>query len=76
VQLSEGVDLINHPGHSGSVSTIAIMVMVCFLVGIARAWELIGGPSIGIRTEVTALVRERNKAMEEPGEEAETRPTP
>lgn len=74
VQLIEGADLLAHPADSGSVDTIAIMVIVCFLVGVARAWELIGGPSIGIRTEVTALVREHNKAAE-PGEEAETRST-
>jgi hypothetical protein len=75
VQLIEGADLLAHPADSGSVDTIAIMVIVCFLVGVARAWELIGGPSIGIRTEVTALVREHNKAAEEPGEEAGTRST-
>ena len=75
VQLIEGADLLAHPADSGSVDTIAIMVIVCFLVGVARAWELVGGPSIGIRTEVTALVREHNKAAEEPGEEAETRST-
>jgi hypothetical protein len=75
VQLIEGADLLAHPADSGSVDTIAIMVIVCFLVGVARAWELIGGPSIGIRTEVTALVREHNKAAEDPGEEAETRST-
>jgi hypothetical protein len=75
VQLIEGADLLAHPADSGSVDTIAIMVIVCFLVGVARAWELIGGPSIGIRTEVTALVREHNKAAEDPGEKAETRST-
>jgi hypothetical protein len=39
------------------VDTIAILVVCCFFIGIARAWELIGGPSIGITREVTALVR-------------------
>jgi hypothetical protein len=55
-QLIAGLDVHAHPGHSGSVETIAILVVVCFLVGIARAWEVIGGPSIGIGHEVAALV--------------------
>ena len=57
VQLIEGIQVITHPGDSGAVNTIAVLVIVCFLIGIARAWELIGGPSIGIGQEVTALVR-------------------
>jgi hypothetical protein len=64
VQLIEGVDVSAHPGDSGAVNTIAILVVVCALVGIARSWELIGGPSIGITHEVTALVR--RKDPEEP----------
>ncbi|MGO9783130.1 MAG: hypothetical protein ACLPQY_25715 [Streptosporangiaceae bacterium] len=59
-QLIQGVDLGNHPGKSGAVDTIAVLVVVCFLVGIARSWELIGGPSIGITQEVTALVRHQD----------------
>jgi hypothetical protein len=50
--------VIAHPGDSGAVNTIAVLVVICFLIGIARAWELIGGPSIGIAHEVVALVRD------------------
>ena len=57
IQLTDGADMIAHSGDSGTVNTIAILVVVCFMIGIARAWELIGGPTIGITTEVAALVR-------------------
>jgi hypothetical protein len=69
VQLISGAKLIDRPAASGPVNTIAIMVVVCFLVGISRAWELIGGPSIGLTHEVTSMVRGR-------GEEAEGQPPP
>jgi hypothetical protein len=67
IQLLEGVDINAHPGDSGAVNTIAVLVVVCFLIGIARSWELIGGPSIGIGHEVTALVRHKDGA-EDPHE--------
>ena len=57
LQMIAGINVVQRPGDSGSVNTIAILVVVCFLVGIARAWELIGGPSIGIGHEVVAMVR-------------------
>jgi hypothetical protein len=57
VQLAAGIQVSLRPDDSGSVETIAILVIVCFLIGIARAWELIGGPSIGFGHEVVALVR-------------------
>jgi hypothetical protein len=42
IQLIVGVDVIIHPGDYGAVNTIAILVIACFLIGIARSWELIG----------------------------------
>ena len=55
IQLIVGLQLAAQPANSGDVDTIAILVVVCFLIGIARAWELIGGPEVGIAREVTAL---------------------
>jgi hypothetical protein len=56
-QLIQGLDLNSSPNNTGAVDTIAVLVVICFLVGIARAWELIDAPSIGIAHEVTDLVR-------------------
>jgi hypothetical protein len=65
IQLIEGVAVITDAGDSGAVNTIAVLVIVCFLIGIARAWELIGGPSIGITREVTALVLSHQRSADD-----------
>jgi hypothetical protein len=72
-QLVVGAEVIAGQGVRGAVNTIAILVIVCFLIGIARSWELIGGPSIGITREVTALVRGRERGADDSVEE-ESRP--
>ena len=57
IQLVESVLIVTSSSNPGAVDTIAILVIVFFLIGISRAWELVGGPSFGIAHEVTALVR-------------------
>jgi len=69
IQLIEGIELIVRPGDSGAVNTIAILVAISFLIGIERAWELIGGPSIGISQEVAALVRGHEHGTDNSGDE-------
>ncbi|MGH3213387.1 MAG: hypothetical protein ACRDN1_09885 [Trebonia sp.] len=73
IQLIQGVEVSVHPANSGDVNTIAALVVVCFLIGIARAWELIGGPSIGLSQQVTVLVREHNH---EPATSEDSQPPP
>ena len=67
-QLIEGTDVTVSPGDSGAVNTIAILVVICFLIGIGRAWEMIGGPSIGITREVTTLVGGHERGVDDPKE--------
>jgi hypothetical protein len=63
VQLVAGLEVHDHPGHHGPVQTLAILAIVCFVFGVARAWELIGGPSVGLGHELGVRVR-RARALE------------
>ena len=68
VQLIQGIRVSSQPDDASAVNTIAILVICCFLIGIARSWELIGGPSIGITQELRALVRSHQRS---PGDSAD-----
>jgi hypothetical protein len=57
LQLSYGIQLSGRPSDLGAAEALAILVICCFLIGISRAWELVGGPSILFAHEVVALVR-------------------
>lgn len=58
-QLDYGIRLTSDHGDSGALDGICVLVIVCFLIGIARSWELIGGPSFGLFTELHDLIRSR-----------------
>jgi hypothetical protein len=61
IQLIFGLNLTVHPEDTGSQHGIAIMVIVCFLIGISRSWELIGGPDFGLLHETGLLLRSRRQ---------------
>jgi hypothetical protein len=65
LQIIEGASLVGNERDVDAVHTIAILVIISFLIGISRSWELIGGPSIGLRTEVGEFVRRRDKSPDE-----------
>jgi hypothetical protein len=46
-QAVEGVRLIIDEDNGDPLETVAILVVVCFLFGVGRAWEMIGGPTMG-----------------------------
>jgi len=56
-QLLAAIRLINH---HGAYQTISILVVFCFLIGISRSWELIGGPSIGTLHELFVFGRKHS----------------
>jgi hypothetical protein len=68
VQLIAGLKIESNSRNAGAQHTIAIVVVVCFLIGIARSWELIGGPEIGIFSELRA-VRRTHRHPASPDEE-------
>jgi hypothetical protein len=66
VQLVTGLAVLAQPRNPGDVNEIAILVICCFLIGMARAWGVIGAPSIGIGKEITALFRDHHRGTHDP----------
>jgi energy-coupling factor transporter transmembrane protein EcfT len=64
VQLLAGVGLSRHHGDLGDLQVLCTLVVVCFLIGIERAWELVGGPRVRLSREVLARMQERHESQE------------
>jgi hypothetical protein len=74
VQLVQGAYVSAQPGDTSAVENIAVLVVVCFIIGIQRSWELIGGPSYGFTREVAALVRSHHHENEHLAEQPADHP--
>ncbi len=57
IQLIAAIELDRHHADSNALQTICILIVVCFLIGIERAWELVGGPKFDLA--IVQLVRRR-----------------
>ena len=61
VQLISSLRILHRPDDPDPMGTIAVLVVVCFLLGIARAWELIGGPSTRLGHEIVSIARHTDR---------------
>jgi hypothetical protein len=55
LQIGFGVVLIAHPLHAGTLATIGDVLIASLLIGIARAWELVGDWDTGLFASVARL---------------------
>jgi len=60
LQLVAGVQLLADTHQASAVRSLAVLTVVFFLVGIARAWQLIGARETGLFHVVGSALRERN----------------
>lgn len=79
VQLVAAIELSGDEADRGSLQAICIVVVICFLLGIERAWELVGGPRVRL---IGSIARRRHEHDEhgdrqggpsEPGQSSGTR---
>jgi hypothetical protein len=60
-QLRDGLGLATHIHNQGYLETICTLVIVCFFLGIARAWELVGGPNAELGHQLYTRLRGRRR---------------
>lgn len=76
LQVWVGIELARHPHEQGPLKTLAVLTVVFFLVGIARAWELIGARDGSLMQMVGEVVRARGQLPVGPLAPGATPPPP
>ena len=74
VQLVAGLHLVNHSGDVNAVRTVAVMVVVCSLIGVGHSWALIGGPSIQLGHELALRARPGSRDAEKGARNTDAKP--
>lgn len=60
LQLVTAANLSTHPHSASDLQNLAILSVVFFLIGIHRAWELIGATETSLLHTLSVAIRERN----------------
>jgi hypothetical protein len=61
IQLVAGLEFDRRASDASDLQTICVLVIVCFLIGIARAWELGGGPNIYFAHQLLERLQARRR---------------
>ena len=71
VQLFAGFELLAKPTDTGALGDLALVLVACFVVGINRAWELVGGPSTKTASLIIELLHPLvSRSTTEPADDA------
>jgi hypothetical protein len=55
-QIVDGIELIINSHHGGALATIGDVLIASLLIGISRAWELVGDWDTGISSSISRLI--------------------
>lgn len=58
-QIRFALRLIANSHDADAAQAIAVLIVVCFLIGISRSWELVGGPSFNFFVQSFGFVKDR-----------------
>jgi drug/metabolite transporter (DMT)-like permease len=66
-ELAAGIDLLLHPHSSGAAELLGDLLVALLIIGIARAWELVGDRDTGIFTSIAVLAGRDGRPDESSG---------
>jgi hypothetical protein len=66
LQIQYGLRLVANHHDTGAAQGVAVLVVVSFILGIGRSWELVGGPSFSFLGQSFAFLRERRDRSDSP----------
>jgi hypothetical protein len=61
IQIVYGIKLVINPHQSGSLATIGYVLIASLLIGIGRAWELVGDWDTGLFASIGLLIGHRHE---------------